>query len=55
MRCIRVVAVALALPAAAMAFVRAYSVEPRTAAKSGKVFASDGVSEVITCNFDSLS
>ena len=44
--------------ASATALVTAYHIDPRTAAMSGKVSGNPdygGVSEVLTCNYDSLS
>jgi hypothetical protein len=38
----------------AVALVQAYSVAPKTAAMSGWTGRGDTVSEVVTCNFDSL-
>ncbi|MBM3315379.1 hypothetical protein FJY71_06015 [candidate division WOR-3 bacterium] len=52
----RRVLVALALGAAvAQGYVRAYSVEPKTANWSGWTQGEDGyVSQIVTCNFDTL-
>ncbi len=44
----------VALPAALLALTSAYSVEPVQQSWSGKAHWVLGVSQIITCNFDSL-
>ena len=54
----KIAVVLLTAVSMSLALVRAYFVEPKTAAMSGwtdTVPGYDYVSEIITCNFDSLS